>query len=384
MNKVVKLGIPPRSFALSVALIVPIALIVAGPLPGQEAANIHQRFVAIDNVCAWPNLTLLQDGTLTATIFNQPSHGRVEGDVETWISTDGGVLWERSGVAAEHEPGTNRLNVAAGRAHDGSLVVLSSGTSNLEPRGSTAGNVSWRFLPILISRSSDRGSTWQHSSSVNLPGAADYLIPFGDVITGPGKTLAACAYHDGRYKRTGNPSRNRRDPAAKALGSSYLLFSKDDGRTWGDAVVIGADDYNETVVLRLRPDRWLAVARTIKDAHLELFVSEDEGQSWAAAGPLTLPRQHPGHLLRLKDGRIVLTYGVRDPGHPGVGMRWSDDEGRTWKAATTLAHLEGSTDHGYPSTVELADGALVTAYYSNGIPEHRRYHMGVVRWSLTK
>ena len=375
--------IPRRSFALPVALIAT-GLFVTGPVPGQQAPEVHGRFISIDNVCAWPNLTLLKDGTLTATIFNQPSHGRVEGDVETWISTDGGVLWERGGVAAIHDPGTNRLNVAAGRAHDGSLVVLSTGTSNMEPRGGSATDGFWDWLPILVSRSSDRGRTWQRSSSVELPAGVDYMIPFGDVITGPGKTLAACAYHDGRYKGTGNPSRNRRDPTARAVGSSYLLFSKDDGRTWGDAVVIGADDYNETVVLRLRPDRWLAAARTIKDAHLELFVSKDEGRSWAAAGPLTLPRQHPGHLLRLKDGRIVLTYGVRDPGHSAVGMRWSDDEGRTWKPATTLVHLEGSTDHGYPSTVELADGALVTAYYSNGIPEHRRYHMGVVRWSLPK
>ena len=365
-------------------LVLLVALSVTEPLSGQQTARLQQRFVAIDNVCAWPNLTLLNDGTLTATIFNQPAHGRVEGDVETWISTDGGVLWERSGVAAIHDPGTNRLNVAAGRAHDGSLVVLSSGSSNLEPRGQTASNVSWDFLPILVSRSSDRGRTWQRSSSVDLPSGADYLIPFGDIIVGPGKTLAACAYHDGRYRRKGNPSRNRRTPTGKAKGSSYLLFSKDDGRTWGDAVVIGADDYNETVILRLRPDRWLAAARTIKDAHLELFISEDEGRSWAAAGPLTLPRQHPAHLLRLKDGRIILTYGVRDPGHAAVGMRWSDDEGRTWKPATTLVHLEGSRDHGYPSTVELADGTLVTAYYSNGIPQHRRYHMGVVRWSLPK
>ena len=39
-------------------------------------------------------------------------------------------------------------------------------------------------------------------------------------------------------------------------------------------------------------------------------------------------------------------------------------------------------DGGYPSTVELPDGTLVTAYYSNGIAQHRRYHMGVLRWRL--
>jgi hypothetical protein len=174
--------------------------------------------------------------------------------------------------------------------------------------------------------------------------------------------------------------------------NSYLLFSQDDGLTWGDARVIASDDYNETAVLRLRPDRWLAAARTslgTGDARpdpyaLVLFVSKDEGQTWVNSGSLTLPDQHPGHLLRLADGRILLTYGVREKDHRGIIGRVSGDEGRTWSAAIWIVHLEGTTDNGYPSTVQLPDGTLVTAYYSNGIPQHQRYHMGVVRYALEK
>ena len=47
------------------------------------------RFIAIDNVCAWPNLTLLPDGAIIATIFNQPGHGTLEGDAECWASETG-------------------------------------------------------------------------------------------------------------------------------------------------------------------------------------------------------------------------------------------------------------------------------------------------------
>ena len=35
-----------------------------------------ERYVAIDDVCAWPNLTLMPDGAIVATIFNQPTSGR--------------------------------------------------------------------------------------------------------------------------------------------------------------------------------------------------------------------------------------------------------------------------------------------------------------------
>ena len=46
----------------------------------------------------------------------------------------------------------------------------------------------------------------------------------------------------------------------------------------GGAAVIGPDAYNDTAVLRVRADRWLAAARTNRDAHLELFTSNNEGQ----------------------------------------------------------------------------------------------------------
>ena len=47
-----------------------------------------ERYLAIDNVCAWPILTHMPDGTVVATLFNQPTHGGWEGDVECWASGD--------------------------------------------------------------------------------------------------------------------------------------------------------------------------------------------------------------------------------------------------------------------------------------------------------
>ena len=91
-------------------------VVLAGSL-SLTAAEL-ERYVAVDNVCAWPNLTLLKDGTIVAAIFNHPSHGLAEGDVECWASTDGGRIWKLRGIPAPHEPGTNRMNVAAGTANE--------------------------------------------------------------------------------------------------------------------------------------------------------------------------------------------------------------------------------------------------------------------------
>ena len=331
---------------------------------------LYERYIAIDKVCAWPNLTLLPDGAIVATIFNHPSHLLGEGDVECWASTDEGRTWTRRGCAAPHEPTTARGNVAVGAAHNGDLVVLTSG---------------WGYMPTMrdrrlepwVCRSTDAGYTFRVDSSpsaILFPEGADrddrdnlMIKPFGDIVMMPGDSLAASFYHD--------------------RGTVWMLFSDDDGRTWARSSVISSACRGETAVLRLASGRWLAAARTEADANgrtpdvgMELFISTDEGTSWEAAGPLTGPAQHPGHLLSLSDGRILLTYGMRDL--KGVGVRFSADEGATWTTARVLVDLETTdVDLGYPSTVEIDPGTFVTAYYAKEIAQHSRYHMGVVRWS---
>jgi hypothetical protein len=340
-----------------------------------------ERYVAIDNVCAWPNLTLLPGGAILAHIFNKPSHGLHEGDLETWVSEDQGRLWRRQGIPAPHEPGTTRIHVAAGLANDGSLVAITTGWGGEKLRG--------HVIEPWISRSSDGGKTWDRGGKLTAPSDVKHLIAFGNVVAMGGGKLAAPLYAGRRSPeeiRTGKPK------IYPALNDSWLFFSNDDGRTWGDPVLIGGEKYNETAVIRLRANRWLAAARAI-GGWMDLFVSEDEGRHWKFAGPLTPPSHHPGHLLKLADGRILLTYGIREkrkvsatetvPDY-AIGVRFSNDEGKTWSAPSRIVNLPASTDGGYPATVELADGTLLTAYYSNGIPEHKRYHMGVVRWRSPK
>ena len=144
---------------------------------------MFERYIAIDNVCAWPNLTRLPDGAITTAIFNQPTHGGWEGDVECWASEDEGYTWRLRGVPAKHEPGTNRMNVAAGCGHDGRLIVLASGWSNRNPIGSYSSPHEGAVLPIWVCISRDGGETWTQEGSVALPSHSDSrLIPFGDII----------------------------------------------------------------------------------------------------------------------------------------------------------------------------------------------------------
>ena len=97
--------------------------------------DILERYIAIDNKCAWPNLTLLPDGGIVATIFGEPCHQLWEGSSECWISRDGGRLWSFLSVCAPHEPGRWRGDLAAGLTHDGAFVVLCAGRKFAPPKG---------------------------------------------------------------------------------------------------------------------------------------------------------------------------------------------------------------------------------------------------------
>jgi len=137
-----------------------------------------------------------------------------------------------------------------------------------------------------------------------------------------------------------------------------------------------------------------AAARTYGDQRLQGYRSLDGGRTWKRESDLTMPLQIPGDLLKLEDGRVLLSYGARNRGLYGIWVQMGDAELKGWSAPMLLVDLEGSSefqhsptppsDGGYPSTVQLADGTFVTAYYSRGVPAHQRYHVGVVRWRLPR
>lgn len=328
-----------------------------------------ERYIAIDNVCAWPNLTMRPDGEIIATIFNQPCHGKWEGDVECWASPDG-RFWQRRGTPAPHAPTTNRMNVAAGLAHDGDLVVLASGWSHrpaapeplpVLPHDSLPASVQGGFadskpLPVWVCRSNDGGRNWTRTESLPPPEGTDYCIPFGNCVQGDNGALHATVYGSSR---------------------AWFARSADDGRTWNDFALID-EGLNETDILFLGNGTWLAAARSARNLGLQLYRSQDDGKTWSWECALTTMQQHPGHLLRLKDGRILLSYGIRNAGLRGIGLRLSEDDGQNWKNPSILVRYADGADGGYPAAVQRSDGRIVTAYYCQNTDAHQRYHMGVL------
>ena len=66
--------------------------------------------------------------------------------------------------------------------------------------------------------------------------------------------------------------------------------------------------------------------------------------------------------LRLRSGKLLMTYGHRRPPF-GNQARLSDDGGKTWSEPMIVSGDGPGGDLGYPSTVELADGSLLSVWY---------------------
>lgn len=94
-------------------------------------------------------------------------------------------------------------------------------------------------------------------------------------------------------------------------------------------------------------------------------VSDDGGKTWSE--PLMLLDETggaPPHIIQLSSGELVSTYGRRKQPY-GIMAMVSLDGGESWQTDISLCPNLATDDLGYPTTVELDGGILLTVFYDN-------------------
>jgi hypothetical protein len=88
----------------------------------------------------------------------------------------------------------------------------------------------------------------------------------------------------------------------------------------------------------------------------------------------------PSFLMKLADDRLLMTYGHRRA-PLGIQARVSDDNGDSWSEPLVVYGEGKSGDLGYPSTVQLDDGSLLTVWYE--VVDGPLSKLRLCRWTIS-
>lgn len=224
----------------------------------------------------------------------------------------------------------------------------------------------------------DRGRSWQGGFAFNVAGldAPGIAARTDYVVTGPREATVFLTA----------AKSNRRE------GRPFLARTTDGGLTWKVVAMIGPEPPEgqfsimpSSLLLdplsggRAAAAEWLTTVRyrkTESENWIEQFRSTDHGASWKSEGRIADTGEHAGnppHLIRLRGGRLCLTYASRSAPYP-ILAKLSKDQGRTWSERPVTIRADAAAwDMGYVRSAQRPDGSVVTIYYYNDGPHNERF-----------
>ncbi|MEA4823156.1 MAG: sialidase family protein [Clostridiaceae bacterium] len=169
--------------------------------------------------------------------------------------------------------------------------------------------------------------------------------------------------------------------------------SADGGLTWTEAGTMPLpegtiwDNFHEPHAIELPSGRILGMIRFqdradgspyAKKFSMFQTYSDDGGLTWSVP-TYTDVSGSPPHLLVHSSGAVICAYGRREEPF-GERVMISYDEGATWTRDMEL-YPGTDVDLGYPASVELADGSILTVYYHK-FPGDKNCSFLYTHWTL--
>ena len=362
--------------------------------PSSVSVEIGDTGVKISlDYLAWPTVVMDERGYLYAAASLRRDHKDPFGATAFFVSKDGGATWSKPKIIND-SPLDDR-DVGLVYIGNGKMVATfftepadsyrDGGTSASEwgkcytyqknAKLSEWNTYTSQQLKELNGRfvmtSNDYGETW--SDPIKVP----FSNPHGPSLMNDGKTLIA--------------------PGLS--GSQRRVFSihtsNDYGKTWTKQTDVNLPEipsgycYYEPYIIQLSDGSFLAGIRCEKSgvagsSYSIWTMKSKDGKEWTEAQKIPTVVGAPPHFLELSNGAILLTYSYRIDPNRGVRGCLSYDGGETWDTEEFVISnntSKNNRDLGYPSTVELADGTLITVYYqayANDYPASLLY----TKWKL--
>ncbi len=342
----------------------------------------------------WPTVAKTADGQLLV-VFSGDRDEHVCPFGKTFLvrSNDGGNSWS--------EP--ELINNTPLDDRDAGIVVLNSGViivtwftslafeideyhTWIRDDGARVNKSSWKDASSKISnrdryewlgsfsiRSEDGGKTWSEPV-MNVVSA-----PHGPVQLSDGRLI---------YMGTLMPFTSQRIGVEESI---------DEGKTWRvigevprtDEALRRKVEMCEPHICQANDGRLIGIIRKnceVENRGMYQTESLDGGRNWSEPveilGKDGQPiKGYPPHLLKLNDGRILLSYGYRlEPF--GERALISYDDGKSWDVENEIMICQSHNgDLGYPSSVELTDGKILTVYYQVEKDDEKPCLMGTI-WEI--
>ena len=354
-----------------------------------------------------PSLALLPTGELVMVAFRRTippgRSGWCWSETSTlWRSRDGGRTWSE-GEDLDDVIGREQFLTCTS---DGTLFMTSTiSQADVAHDGPPDGMYS------LIHQSTNQGKTWQRTKVLidgaprrDLPHQGHSSLTARNVVELPDGTLLLGVSVSGP------------ESGGVAGANAFMWASRDGGVTWEQdrPVTVEGGEYdditgffaegfihrNEAGKLlywracirtnrnyKLPDDRVAPSAETDQVRRLIWWESVDDGLTWTPRGDFGDYGQMYPRVIKLRNGRLLMTYTQRDLFYPlGLRAHLGGDDGETWNLDRDQIVIEGLTPWGMASgggfgnTVELDDGQLVSCYSYLGPDAGPRVE--VVRWGM--
>lgn len=350
----------------------------------------HQTLYADDAIYpAWPDLIRAGNGDLLITFCSTDEHLGPDGKAVMFRSTDNGHTW--TGPETIYDSPLDDRDIGLTVAPDGTLGLhiwstfwtpemygryttdhypaetLAAWTKHVNQpayRAAEADQGRW----VLTSR--DHGHTW--SDRVRGPDAVH-----GGIVLAHGTWLTA-AYREEQGKIAIFTAPASTGPWTK---SAIIDTPETAHRRFGEPHVAQLPSGRVVVAIR-------ATAIPYDDSgdglHFWVATSDDNGATWSE--PVSSGRWgFPPHLTTLRDGRLLATYGYRRFPYgqraavSSDGVNWHDSPEFVLRADAP------NRDLGYPASLEVAPGEILTVYYQvprDADGDHPRPTIQATRWTL--
>jgi len=319
----------------------------------------------------FPSICVLSDGRWLCSLRVAPDKVRCAGErvFLTW-SDDQGATWSPAIApfvppVIDGRPGNFRVGPCSSLPGGGVVVAL-AWVDQSRPERPLFDDATSSLLDMkmFIARSHDRGETWSGCEQIpRVPSDASTPLTGGILPLADG--IWICPYETNKpYDREG-----------EWIHTSRLLFSRDEGRSWADPVIV--TDSEKGIFfwdqrLSLRPDGslmnvfWTYDNTNNRYINIHAACSEDGGRSWSAPWDIGVPGQ-PAAISSVPGGPDVLVF-VDRSGIPELKARLSVDEGKSWPVDQELLLASAQTRKQTIEKGRMADAWTEMSAFSMGLP----------------